>query len=81
MTTEDFVTDLFCRVDEAMPKVAQHSQGKLYPSEIVTLGILFALKGVGHRPFYRWLTRDYLPLFPHRPERTRLFRLLKEPWE
>src|SRR5262245_56936613 len=27
--------------------------------------------------FYRWLTRDYRPLFPRLPERTRLFRLLK----
>ena len=26
-------------------------------------------------PFYRWLTRDYRPLFPRLPERTRLFRL------
>src|SRR4029453_17130334 len=25
--------------------------------------------------FYRWLTRDYRALFPHLPERTRLFRL------
>jgi hypothetical protein len=38
---------------------------------------LHALKGVGNRPFYRWLTRDYRPLFPRLPERTRLFRLLK----
>jgi hypothetical protein len=41
------------------------------------LGLLHALKGVGNRPFYRWLTRDYRPLFPQLPERTRLFRLLK----
>src|SRR5215831_6814383 len=34
-------------------------------------------QGVGNRPFYRWLTRDYRPLFPRLPERTRLFRLLK----
>jgi len=27
--------------------------------------------------FYRWLTRDYRPLFPRLPERTRLFRLFK----
>jgi hypothetical protein len=29
------------------------------------------------RTFYRWLTRDYLPLFPQVPERTRLARLFK----
>ena len=41
------------------------------------MGLLHALKGVGNRPFYRWLTRDYRALFPRLPERTRLFRLLK----
>ena len=76
MTTLDFITDLFCRVDDAMREVAKHSQAKLYPSEIVTVGLLFALKGVGPRAFYRWLTRDYRALFPHLPDRTRLFRLL-----
>jgi hypothetical protein len=44
---------------------------------VVTLGLLHALKGGGNRPFYRWLTRDYRPLFPRLPERTRLFRLFK----
>ena len=43
--------------------------------EVVTLGLLHALKGGGNRAFYRWLTRDYRPLFPRLPERTRLFRL------
>src|SRR5215813_10705387 len=38
---------------------------------------LHALKGVGNRPFSRWLTRDNQALFPRLPERTRLFRLLK----
>src|SRR2546428_13606323 len=41
------------------------------------LSHLHALKGVGNRPFSRWLTRDYRTLFPRLPERTRLFRLLK----
>jgi hypothetical protein len=77
MSTEDFITDLFCRVDDTLRAVRRHSQAHLYPSEIVTLGILFALKGVGTRAFYRWLSRDWRPLFPHLPERTRLFRLLK----
>jgi hypothetical protein len=42
---------------------------------VVTLGLLHALKGGGNRAFYRRLTRDYRPLFPRLPERTRLFRL------
>lgn len=75
MTTEDFITELYCRIDDRMKGILQHSQSKLSPSEIVTLGILFALKGVGNRAFYRWIERDYLKLFPHLPERTRLFRL------
>ena len=75
MTTEDFIIELFCRVDDAMKGTQKHSQSNLYPSEIVTLGILFALKGVGNRAFYRWLKRDYQSLFQKLPERTRLFRL------
>src|SRR6185295_10844573 len=78
MTTTDFITELFCRVDDAMKEVAsirKHSQAKLYPGEVVTLAMLFALKGVSNRAFYRWARRDLLPLFPRMPERTRLFRL------
>jgi hypothetical protein len=75
MTTEDFIIILFCRVDEKMLGALKHSQAKLYPSEVVTLALLFALKGVGNRAFYRWLSRDYGHLFPNLPERTRLFRL------
>ena len=75
MTTEDFIIDLFCRVDDQMPDAQKHSQANLYPSEVVTIAILFALKGVGNRAFYRWLERDYRTLFPHLPSRTRLFRL------
>jgi hypothetical protein len=75
MSTEDFIIDLFCRIDDAMNDLPKHPQAHLYPSEIVTLGVLFALKGVGNRQFYRWLTQNYHPLFPQLPERTRLFRL------
>lgn len=75
MTTIDFITELFCRVDDTMSNAKKHSQANLRPSEVVTLAILFALKGVGNRAFYRWLIRDYKPLFPNLPERTRLFRL------
>lgn len=77
MTTIDFITELFCRIDDRMQSLAKHPQAVLWPSEIVTLGVLHALKGVGNRAFYRWLTRDYRLLFPRLPERTRLFRQLK----
>src|SRR5258706_3846736 len=75
-TTIDFITALFCQVDDHLPAIPKHPEAHLWPSEVVTLGLLHALKGVGNRPFYRWLTRDYRPLFPQLPERTRLFRLL-----
>lgn len=76
MTTVDFITELFCRVDDQMKSVPKHPQASLWPSEVVTLGLLHAIKGVGNRAFCRWLTKDYLPLFPKLPHRTRLFRLL-----
>ena len=78
MTDEDFIIELFCRVDDTMDKVTKHPQAKLYPSELVTIGIAFALKGVGVRAFYRWFARNFCHLFPKLPERTRLFRALKQ---
>ena len=50
-----------------MPDAQKHFQASLYPSEVVTIAILFALKGVGIRAFYRWLKRAPRPLFPHLP--------------
>lgn len=81
MTHEDFITGLFCRVDDRMKDVPQHSQAALWPSEVVTLGFLFAIKGVGERAFYRWINQNHRPLFPRLPERTRLFRRLQTHWE
>ena len=78
MTTVDFITELYCRIADRLTQVGKerkHPQAKLYPSEVVTLGVLYSLKGSGQRAFWRWLTRDYRPLFPHLPDRTRLFRL------
>src|SRR6266581_4798919 len=69
MTTVDFITALFSEVDERMGAILKHPEAHLWPSEVVTLGLLHALKGVGNRAFSRWLTRDYRALFP------RLFRL------
>jgi len=77
MTTEDFIIELFCRIDDDMKDIKKHHQAILHPSEIVTLAVLFAIKGVGNRAFYRWLARDWPHLFPQLPHRTRLFRLFK----
>lgn len=80
MTTIDFITELFCQVDDRLKGVLNPPQACLWPSEVVTLAMLHALKGVGNRAFYRWLVRDYRALFPHLPERTRRFRLFKTHW-
>src|SRR5215470_6629632 len=77
MITVEFITALFYEVDEQLRTIPKHPEAHLWPSEVVTLGLLHALKGVGNRSFYRWLTRDYRALFPRLPERTRLFRLLR----
>src|ERR671919_2521092 len=77
MTTIDFITELFCKVDDQMAQVAKHPQTLLWPSEAVTIGLLYAIKGTGTRAFYHWLTNNYRPLFPTLPHRTRLLRLLR----
>jgi hypothetical protein len=76
MTTEEFIIALFCEVDDHMGEVPKHAQAQLWPSELVTIGLLFALKGGYFRAFYRWLARDYGALFGGLPHRTRLLRLL-----
>jgi hypothetical protein len=77
MTTEDIIVHIFYLVDESMKEAKRVPQTHLYPSEIVTIGILFALKGGHFRAFYRWLNRDYAALFAGLPDRTNLQRLLK----
>jgi hypothetical protein len=77
MTTEEIIIHIFCLVDDKLPKLEKHPQAKLYPSELVTIGILLALKGGHFRAFCRWLKRDYSGLFGGLPDRTRLLRLLK----
>jgi hypothetical protein len=77
MAMEDFIIHLFCRVDDRMCTVPKHVQASLYPSEVVTLALLFVLKGGGQRAFYRWLVNNWQAMFPRLPDRTRLFRLFK----
>jgi len=77
MTTQDFIITLFCAVDQEMLSIPKRPDATLYPSAVVTLALLYALKGGGTRAFYRWLTRDYQALFPQVPERTRLCRLFQ----
>jgi hypothetical protein len=74
-TTLEFITALFYEVDEPLRTIPKHPEAHLWPSAVVTLGLLHARKGGGNRAFSRWLTRDYRTLFPRLPERTRLCRL------
>jgi len=78
VTTEDIIIHIFCIVDDRLGDVEKVPQAKLYPSEVVTIGILFALKGGHFRAFYRWLSRDFDLLFGGLPERTALARQLRD---
>lgn len=78
MTTEDIVIHIFCLVDDWLGAVRKEPLAKLHPSEVVTISILFALKGGHFRAFDRWLHRDYNGLFGGLPERTWLLRQLQQ---
>jgi hypothetical protein len=43
MTTLDFITALFYEVDEQLYAIPKHPEARLWPSEVVTLGLLHAL--------------------------------------
>ena len=77
MTTEEIIILIFCAVDDRLGAMKKERNAKLYPSEVVTVGLLFALKGGHFRAFYRWLKRDYDALFAGLPDRTALQRQLQ----
>jgi hypothetical protein len=61
MTTPDFIHALVYAVDQEMLTVPKHPEAKLSPSAVVTLALLFVVKGGGMCAFSRWLTRAYQP--------------------
>ncbi len=76
---DDIILYLFYTIATAIAgKDKKHSQGKLYLSEIVLCGVLFALKGISFRRFYKWLIKR--EIFPELPERSRLQRLVNKYW-
>jgi hypothetical protein len=77
MTTEEIIILIFCAVDDGLGFVAKERNASLYPSEVITIGILFALKGGRFRAFYRWLKRDWDGLFGGLPDRSALLRQLR----
>ena len=58
MTPVEFIIAFFCQVDDHRQGLPKHPQAPLWPSAVVTLGMLHALKGGSNRAFYRWLTKD-----------------------
>src|SRR5258706_2517442 len=78
MTTEDIIIHIFYHVDNGVGEVTKDPCAKLYPSEVVTIGILYALKGGQFRAFYRWLKRDFAYLFGGLPDRTNVSRQMKQ---
>ena len=77
MSTEEIIIRLFCMVDDIIGPVKKRSDAHLHDSEIVTIGLLFSLKGGRYRGFYCWLRANHLKLFPKLPDVTRLLRLLQ----
>jgi hypothetical protein len=78
MPTDEIIIRLFCMVDDTLGLVNKRSDAHLYASEIVTIGLVFTLKGGRFRAFYRWLSANYIAWFPNLPERSRLQRLLRD---
>ena len=68
MPTDEIIIRVFIIVDDKMLDVKKRTDAHLYPSEIVTIGLIFSLKGGKYRPFYRWLKENYGHWFPNLPE-------------
>ena len=77
MNIADFIIELYCKIDDTLPDLPQHPQALLSRNEVVTIGVLHAIKNVSRRAFYSWLQDNYGHFFPKLPERTRLFRRLE----
>ena len=58
MTTEDFITELFCKVDDQLNDPPKHTQALLYPSEVVTIGLLDAHQNLPPRDVFRPASRS-----------------------
>ena len=78
MNIANFSAQLFCKVDDAIPDAPRDSQAILSGNEVVTIGILYLVKGLTAKdPAARFLPpapRNYGHLFPQLPERSCWFR-------
>ena len=73
------ITALCAEVDAPLGALPPPREAHLWPSAVVTLGLLQARTGVGTRPCSRWLPRDARALCPPLPERPRLLRRCRTP--
>jgi hypothetical protein len=60
MATEEIPIRLYLIVDTQV-RDGKRLDAHLYPSEIVTIGLLFPPKGGRFRAFYTWLAANYRP--------------------
>lgn len=77
MPTDELIIGVFCMIDAELGAVKPHVQAKLWPSEVVTLMLMFAVKGGHYRAFHRWILYNYRSLFPNVPHYSRLLRLFR----
>ena len=77
MPSDELFIGVFAIVDTELGAVKKHTQAKLYPSEVVTLMLFFAIKGGRYRAFYRWMLFNYRTLFPNAPHYSRRLRLFR----
>jgi hypothetical protein len=42
-TTIEFITALFCQVDDHLPAIPKHPEAHLWPSEVLTLVLRFII--------------------------------------
>ncbi len=75
LLTDDIILYLYCAIADVLgEKDTKHVQAKLYVSEIILCGVLFVLRGISFRRFWKWLWEQ--TLFAQLPERSRLQRLV-----
>jgi hypothetical protein len=77
MTTEEMILHIFGSVDDEIGPVEKVAPADWYPSEGVTIGIWFALKGGHVRAFCGGLKPDYDAWFGGLPDRSTLQRPLR----
>lgn len=78
MPTDEIISRLFLIGDERLGDSKQRPDALLYASEIVTIGMLFALTGGRYRAFYRWVAANDGAWFPSLPEVSRLHRFRRD---